>query len=224
MPTQRSSRCWLRWWPCGTENVHRRGPVHRPVTDRGRDGTGRRAADAVSTLRRRYCSQRATNTGAWPRTARIRLAVTNAGWPWLSPPTADWRTPGRADGSADVGCRRVTRQRRAAVPARQRDRCTAERLDPIGRDRDELDRRAVWTPGWRQRRYSKSKSCNTWPHFAAREISQQVPSFEGEDDIVYRTPWHVSDTSRDVQGSSPRRRRAQRLSSLVRFSACQPAN
>jgi len=43
-----------------------------------------------------------------------------------------------------------------------------------------------------------------WPQFAARGIAEQVASFEGKDDIVYRTPWHMSDTPRAVPGGSPK--------------------
>ncbi len=43
----------------------------------------------------------------------------------------------------------------------------------------------------------------SWPQFQARSISQDAPSFEGKDDIVYRTPWHVSGAPREVAGGSP---------------------
>jgi len=42
-----------------------------------------------------------------------------------------------------------------------------------------------------------------WPHFAARGIWQEAPSFEGGDDIVYRTPWHISGAAREVAAGSP---------------------
>lgn len=42
-----------------------------------------------------------------------------------------------------------------------------------------------------------------WPQFAEREIWQKAPSFEGKDDITYRTPWHLSGVTREVPGGSP---------------------
>ena len=44
---------------------------------------------------------------------------------------------------------------------------------------------------------------HAWPHFVARGIAEEVPSFEGKEDIVYRTPWHVSGAPRAVAGGSP---------------------
>ncbi len=44
---------------------------------------------------------------------------------------------------------------------------------------------------------------HTWPQFTARSISQDAPSFEGVDDVVYRTPWHMSGAPREVAGGSP---------------------
>jgi len=45
---------------------------------------------------------------------------------------------------------------------------------------------------------------HTWPQFAARGIWQMAPSFEGGDDIVYRTPWHLGGAPREVAAGSPR--------------------
>ncbi len=44
---------------------------------------------------------------------------------------------------------------------------------------------------------------HTWPHFVERAIAQDAPSFEGKNDVVYRTPWHVSGAPRQVAGGSP---------------------
>lgn len=45
---------------------------------------------------------------------------------------------------------------------------------------------------------------HTWPQFVERGIYQDAPSFEGKDDVVYRTPWHMSGAPRDAAGRSPR--------------------
>ncbi len=44
---------------------------------------------------------------------------------------------------------------------------------------------------------------HTWPQFVERGTWQNAPSFEGKDDIVYRTPWHMSDAPREVASGSP---------------------
>ncbi|MDG2303513.1 MAG: CoA transferase [Candidatus Binatia bacterium] len=44
----------------------------------------------------------------------------------------------------------------------------------------------------------------TWPQFAARGLVEELPSFEGERETVYRTPWHLSETPDALTGPSPR--------------------
>lgn len=44
----------------------------------------------------------------------------------------------------------------------------------------------------------------SWPQFAARGLAYELPSFEGASEVVFRTPWHLSEAPDTKGGSSPR--------------------
>jgi crotonobetainyl-CoA:carnitine CoA-transferase CaiB-like acyl-CoA transferase len=70
------------------------------------------------------------------------------------------------------------------------------------RDRDELVA-DLGAAGLAAAPVLEIEEIHAWPQFVDRGIWQNAPSFEGKEDIVYRTPWHMSGAPREVPGGSP---------------------
>jgi len=104
------------------------------------------------------------------------------------------------------------------APAWARDEALAHATERLRR-RDELDTHlAGWTRGFeRDSLVERLRSAgvaaapvleidelNAWPHFVARNLYRDVPSFEGGTAPAYSTPWHLTATPGGIDRPSPK--------------------